>query len=163
MTSTIRIASGNRLNWIAAYNDITTLQTRATALEGGTAATGIANTFSIAAAAGAANVCNLTITAKDGSGATVAAVHQFTFVLSDSATTGAVTGTTASGTVTCSTGVDFYDLVAKKQKIINTATTGIAVIAITDTAKTTFYPVVFAGARGGKAIYGTQLITGNYG
>lgn len=156
MTSNIRIASGNRINWATAYTEITTLQA-------GTTANGIANNFTISNAAGTANLCNITITAKDGSNATVAAVHQFIFTLSDSASTGAVTGTTASGTVTCTTGVDYFDLLAKKQKIINTATTGIAVIALTDTAKTTFYPVVTAFAKAGKIFYGAQLTTGSYG
>lgn len=159
MTSRIRLqgsGASNRVNWNTAYTEIT-------ALQAGTTANGIANSFSIANAAGASTVCSVTVTAIDGSGATVAAVHQFIFTLSDSSSTGAVTGTTASGTVTCTTGVDYYDLVAKKQKIINTATTGIAVIAITDSSKTTFYPVVTGFARGGKLIYGAQLTTGSYG
>src|SRR4030066_983784 len=61
-------------------------------------------TFSFSAAAGAANVADVTITAVDGSGATVAGVFSPLVFLSDAATGAGLTSTTASGTVTAKSG-----------------------------------------------------------
>jgi hypothetical protein len=58
-------------------------------------------------------------------------------------------------------GYDVFDLTAKKQKLIMTNSSGVSTIAITDTAKTGFFPWAFVLGRPG--FVGTQLVTGNYG
>jgi hypothetical protein len=111
-------------------------------------------------AAGTANISNVTLQVVDGAGASVASVFNLDVWLSDAASGAGLTGTTASGTVTTTTGIVLQTYTAKKALRIQTDATGKAVLAITDTAKTGFYVAV---ALGGKAIVGAQLVTGNYG
>lgn len=125
---------------------------------------GLPYTITMAAAAGASNVCEVTFTVKDAAGATIAAVHHFDLYLSDAATGAGLTATSASGTVTNKTasGVVLDIQSAKKAVRVQTLATGIFILEITDTAKTAFYPVAVLPATG-KAVVGTQLITANYG
>jgi hypothetical protein len=116
---------------------------------------------SITPAAGAANVCNVTIQLKDGAGTSIARSVLLFLWLSDSSTGDGITSTTASGTVTCTTGTDIFDHTAKKIKTIKTNSSGSAVLAITDTSKTGFYVCIGGYGQGTKV--SAQLVTGNYG
>ena len=120
-------------------------------------------TFSFAAAAGAANIAEVTITAKDQGSTTVAAVHQFGVWLSDSATCAGHTATAASGTVQAkaASGLVVDVQVAKKAVMAQTLATGVFILEITDTAKTGFF--VCAQSPSGLAIASSQLVTGSYG
>lgn len=115
-----------------------------------------------AAAAGASNVCNVTGTVKDADGNTLTGVRNLELWLSDAATGIGATATTASGTVTCTTGTDLADTVAKKVKTIQTAANGTFVLAITDTAKTGFYVCVKHPGTG-VPLVSAQLTAANYG
>jgi hypothetical protein len=125
---------------------------------------GLPYTVTMAAAAAGSNVCEVTFTVKDGSGATIAAVHNLDIYLSDAATGAGLTATSASGTVTAkaSSGAVINIQSAKKAITAQTLATGVFILEITDTAKTAFYPCVVAPATS-RAIVGTQLVTGNYG
>lgn len=115
----------------------------------------------ITPAAGAANVCNVSIQFKDGAGTNIARQIPYTFYLSDSSTGAGVTATSASGTVTHTTGVDIAVLTAKKVIYGITNSSGLAVVAITDTVKTGFYCV--ASQPDDQITVSAQLVTGNYG
>lgn len=117
----------------------------------------------MAAAAGAANVSEITCTLKDAAGATIASPRPLLFWLSDAATGAGLTATTASGAVTAkaANGQDMGALTAKKAFMFQPLATGIGIVSITDTAKTGFYPCV--QLPNGKVVVGTQLVTGNYG
>jgi hypothetical protein len=97
---------------------------------------------SMAAAAGGANVSEVTFTVKDGAGATIAGVFNLDIWLSDAATGEGLTGTTASGAVAAkaSSGTDLSTLVSKKALRVQTKATGVYILSITDTAKSGFYP-----------------------
>lgn len=125
------------------------------------------DTITFSPAAGAANVCNVTITVKDNTdptGVALASSRAVLVWLSDATTGIGVTATTASGTVTATTGTDMVDLTAKKVKIIQTNASGVIVLAITDTAKTLFKVCATPlGSPHGAYQVSTALITGNYG
>lgn len=125
---------------------------------------GVGSTLSFSAAAGAANVSEVTVTVKDGAGGTVAAVHNFDLWLSDASTCAGLTGTTTSGAVAAkaASGVDLSTYTAKKAIRIQTLATGVYILSITDTAKTGFYVCGLAPATG-KAVASSQLVTGSYG
>lgn len=124
----------------------------------------ISTTVTFSIAAGGANVSEVTITVKDGSGTAVAGVHHFDVWLSDAASGAGLTGTTASGTVTAkaASGVVVSTYTAKKALRIQTLATGIFVLEITDTAKTGFY-VAVAHPLTGRAAVSEQLVTASYG
>lgn len=117
----------------------------------------------ISAAAGATNVCEVTVTIKDGTGTAVTGPVVFDLLLSDSATGAGLTATTASGAVAAkaSSGTDLSTLVSKKALKVQSKADGTYILSITDSSKTGFYPVV--QIPGLKAIVGSQLVTGNYG
>lgn len=119
--------------------------------------------YTFAAAAGAANITEVTITAQDADGNTVAAPLAFTVWLSDAATGVGLTATAASGTVQAksASGADFGALTAKKALVVQTLATGVYILEITDTAKTGFF--VAAQAPNGAASISAQLVTGDYG
>lgn len=138
-------------------------QVRLNAAFGGEAVPGIAD-FTMAAAAGAANVTEVTVTAKDASGNTITEPLVYDLWLSDAATGAGLTGTTASGTVTAksASGAVMGTLTAKKALRVQTLATGVFILEITDTAKTAFK--VAGGIPGsGKAVVGITLATGDYG
>ncbi len=118
-------------------------------------------TFGIASAG--ANVSEITITAKDADSNTVAAPLLCTVWLSDAATGVGLTGTAASGTVQAksASGADFGVLTAKKAIIAQTLATGIYILEITDSSKTTYY--VCAQAPNGAVSISAQLASGDYG
>jgi predicted RecA/RadA family phage recombinase len=119
-------------------------------------------TVAMAAAAGAANVSEVTVTVKDAAGNTVAAVHNLDLWLSDDADGEGLTGTTASGAVAAkaASGTDLVAYVAKKALRVQTKKTGVYVLSITDTAKTAFK---VCGAINGKTVVGVTLATASYG
>lgn len=128
------------------------------------AALGVAVNVTFAAAAGGANVAEVTLTVKDQTGATLAGIHNLDVWLSDAATGAGLTATTASGTVTAKTseGTVLGTYTAKKALRVQTKAAGTFVLEITDTAKTGFY--VCATVPGsGLTVVSAQLVTGNYG
>lgn len=116
----------------------------------------------ISAAAGAANISDVTFQVQDGAGNNITGVFNFEVYLSDAATGAGLTATTASGTVTAASGggVVRSTLTAKKDLLVQTNASGVFVLEITDTAKTHFYPVA---SMNGAVTVGTQLTTPNYG
>lgn len=125
---------------------------------------GIVASFTIAYAAGGANVAEATITLKDAAGATVASPLPFMVWLSDAATGVGLTGTAASGTVQAksASGADFGILTAKKALLVQPLATGIYILEITDTSKTKYY--VCAATLDGRAYTaGAQMATASYG
>lgn len=125
-------------------------------------AAGVPATATFAYAAGAANVAEVTVTVKDAAGNAVAAVHNFDLWLSDDADGQGLTGTTASGAVAAkaASGVDLQVYTAKKAQRVQSLKTGVYVLSITDTAKTTFRPCV---SIAGRTVVGAALAAGNYG
>lgn len=125
---------------------------------------GIVASFTFAPAAGASNVCDVVITAKDAAGATVASPRPFMVWLSDAATGVAPSAVTTSGTVTAkaASGVVMGTLTAKQSLIVQPLATGIFTLEITDSAKTLFY--VCASTLDGRAFsVSAKLTTANYG
>lgn len=121
-------------------------------------------TVTFAAAAGASNVCEVTITVKDAAGATLTGIRNLEIWLSDAATGAGLTGTTASGAVAVKSneGTDLTALTAKKHLIGQTKAAGTYVLSITDTAKTGFY-VCVRNPITGAPVASAQLVAGNYG
>jgi hypothetical protein len=124
----------------------------------------LAESFTFTPAAGAANVCDVTIQAVNASGDSVAGVFNLDVQLSDAATGVGLTATSASGTVTAksASGAVIGTYTAKKALRVQTLADGSFVLEITDTAKTGFYPVAIQPASG-QAIVGDQLVTADYG
>lgn len=174
-------AAGDPIYWDASAGECTTDPDAATligaatavALAGDTSGTvrlnGIAGAgkvagFEMSASPGGANVSEVTITAKDEAGRTVAEPVVFDLWLSDNADGGWLTATAASGTVQAkaSEGQVFTEMAAKKALRVQTLNTGSFTLEITDTAKTAF--VVCAQAPGtGRTIPGLTLSASDYG
>lgn len=115
-------------------------------------------------AAGAANVCEVTLQAKDAAGVAMTRAVMLLVWLSDAATGVGLTATTASGAVTAkaSSGTDFGALTTKKALVAQTKTDGTFILSITDTGKTGFY-VCARPWHGGAPFVSSQLTSGNYG
>jgi len=120
--------------------------------------------FGFAAAAGGANVSEVTISPLDSGGDLLSGVRNLELWLSDDPTGIGLTGTTASGTVTAKSGEGtvFVTHTAKKHLTVQTKAAGTFVLEITDTAKTGFYVCVRDPATGAVHV-SDQLVTGNYG
>lgn len=115
-------------------------------------------------AAGASNVCEVTLQVKDGAGTALAGIFHMDLWLSDAADGEGLTGTTASGAVAAkaSSGTDLGTLTTKKALRVQTKDDGTYILSITDTSKTGFY--VAATVPGSSRIsVSSQLVTGNYG
>ncbi|WP_064033458.1 DUF2190 family protein [Methylosinus sp. R-45379] len=174
-------AIGQKIYWDAAAKNCTTVAAgnafigAATAVAANPSATGYVRLnevasagvgepvgVSMAAAAGGANVTEVTITAKDAAGNTVAAPYNFDLWLSDDAAGAGLTATTASGAVGAKTssGADLAAYTAKKALRVQTLATGVYILSITDTAKTAFK---VCAQIGGRTIVGMTLAAGNYG
>ncbi len=121
--------------------------------------------FTFSPATNGANVCEVTITAKDASGATLARADQFIVWLSDSAVGTGLTATTASGAVAAKTsnGTDFAVLTTKKAILVQSLATGVYVLSITDSAKTAFYVCASTIGQADVPSVSAVLATGNYG
>lgn len=125
---------------------------------------GLISGFTFAAAQGASNVTEVTVTAVEADGTTtVASPVIFTIWLSDAATGAGLTSTSASGTVQAksASGADFEVMTAKKAIKVQALATGIYILEITDTAKTAFF--VCAQTPHGETKIATVLATGDYG
>lgn len=125
---------------------------------------GQAFTVTTSAAAGGSNISDVTFTVKDVNGTAVAAPTLMVVYLSDAADGEGLTATSASGTVVAkaSSGTDVATLTSKKALLVQTKDDGTYTLAITDTAKTAFYPCAYL-FNGTPAQVGTVLATGNYG
>ena len=120
--------------------------------------------ITFAAASAASNVSEVTITVKDAAGSTIASVYNIDIWLSDAATCAGLTSTSASGTVAVksASGADIGTYTAKKALRVQTLVSGVYILEITDSAKTTFYPCATLPSTGETEI-GTQLASGDYG
>lgn len=125
-------------------------------------AIGMPFTATATAAAGAANITNVSITVKDHTGTAVAFPVMLDVWLSDATTGAGLTATSASGTVVAgASGVDIATLTAKKALRVQTTVAGLYILQITDTAKTAFK--VCVQMPDGKVVVPITLATGNYG
>lgn len=127
---------------------------------------GIVAAAVISYAKGAANVSNVSIQLTDVYGAAIASVRALVFWLSDAATGIGLTATTASGGIAAvaASGTILGVLTTSKALECLTNAAGLLAIAITDTAKTGFYPAVNIGAASGAGVtVGAQMAAANYG
>jgi hypothetical protein len=128
----------------------------------GAKVSGKAASVTISNTAGSANVSSVTFQFKDGDGNNLTAPTVVDLWLSDASTGLGLTATTASGGVVAgASGVVIGILTAAKAFRAVTDATGKAILTITDTSKTTFYPV--ASVPGGSVTVGAQLTSGSYG
>ena len=125
---------------------------------------GAPGSISFAAAAGGANVSEVTVQVLDAAGSALAGVFHFDVWLSDAATGVGLTGTSASGTVQVksASGVDLSIFSAKKALRVQTLATGAYILEITDSAKTVFYVAAELPSTG-VAQVSAQLETADYG
>lgn len=125
---------------------------------------GIATDFTFTPAAGAANVSEVTIQARDNVGIALAQPTLITVWLTDTSTGLALTATSASGTVTAkaASGAVFGTLTAKKALTVQTLADGTFILEITDTAKTLFF-VAAQSMEGGVPSISAVLETADYG
>jgi hypothetical protein len=112
------------------------------------------------AAGGTQYYSAVTFQVADVFGNPVKAVFDLDVLLSDAATGSGLTGTTASGGVTLTTGASLIVLTAAKAIKAQTDVNGKVVMQIIDSAKTGFYPVGAFGALG--TFVGKQLTTASY-
>lgn len=161
------ILSGSALK--LAGTAVTATATELNTLDGATATAAEMNTlagqpydYTITPAAGAANVCEITVQAKDANGTNIAHAVPLLVWLSDSATGAGLTATAASGTVQAKAGSqDLGVLTAKKALMVQTSAAGAYVLEITDTAKTAFK--VCVQSLNGELPTIATLITADYG
>jgi hypothetical protein len=115
----------------------------------------------MAAATDGTNKTKVTFQLVDHEGNSVAAVRTFLITLSDDATNGAgLTATTASGAVAAgASGADIGTLTTKKALMVQTNSSGVYILSITDTAKTAF--TVVANLWDHSSLL--TLATANYG
>ena len=167
-------ATAAEINYI---DGLTATASELNILDGATLSTAEANlldaapatvTFDISASANA-NVCRVTINVQDAAGANLTGSDYVLEIwLSDSQYGVGITGTSASGTVTCADhpsngGEVLTALTAKKHMIAVTEHgTGYVVIEITDTSKTTFYVCVKNPLTGAVTV-SPQLEASDYG
>ena len=102
----------------------------------------VPTTAAFTIAAGAANVTTVSVSFRTAQGVAINNVFPFEIWLSDAATGAGETATSASGTPAITTGTQYRILTAKKAWLAACNSSGVAVLTITDTAKTTFYVAV---------------------
>lgn len=154
----VRLVDGGGGKWSTSTNATLT----ATAAEINNRDHGQPALATISPAAGASNICLVTITVKDGAGVAITGPTNLVVTLSDASSGAGLTATTASGNVVAgASGVDLATLVAKKALHVQTTAAGVYILSITDAAKTGFYVCAFI--PGLKGIVSAQLVTGNYG
>ena len=117
--------------------------------------------YTVTPAAGAANVCEVTIQAKDANGDNLNLVAPLLVCLSDAATGAGLTGTTASGAASRSRAPIFAFSLTKKALLVQTSAAGVYVLSITDTANTLFKVCVQSLSGGTPAI--ATLTADDYG
>ena len=103
-----------------------------------------------------------TITLVDPDGNTVTGIHTLNVWISDDADGNGLTATSASGTLTATTGTILTALTAKKHIIANTAATGILVLLLVDSANTVGERVCLANPVSGAAIVGAAALVTDY-
>ena len=120
--------------------------------------TGVAITNAVGASA---NIANVTFQVQDVAGNAIAGVFNLDVWLSDAATGAGLTATTASGGIAAASsgGTVLGVETTSKAVFAQTNTSGAFVLAITDTAKTGFYP---AASLNTTATVGAQLTTASY-
>lgn len=115
----------------------------------------------IAPAAGAANVCNLTIQLKDGSGTNIARSIRFRLYASSASSGLTLASAASTGFAVASGGLSLANGSAVTTQIeAMSSASGACVVSLTDTGKQTSY-IVLALPTGNKI--SAQLTTGNYG
>lgn len=120
--------------------------------------------YTVAIAAGAANVCTITVTAKDAANVTVLGLHEFILTTSSAATGAGISTVAYSGTIAATTGTIINTLIAKHQFICQTdPTTGTWVGSLTDTAKTAGETIVVKKPVGSLCTVSAATVTGSYG
>lgn len=109
-----------------------------------------------------ANIANVSFQLQDVDGVAIAAPFAFDLYLSDSATGAGITATTPSGGIAAVSTDGTILGVGTTSKAVSVITnaSGLFELAITDTAKTGFYPV--AVLRNGAIQVGAQLTTASY-
>ena len=103
-----------------------------------------------------------TITLVDPDGATVTGVHALDVWISRDAAGIGVTATSASGTLTATTGAILSAVTAKKHVKAVTAATGILVLLLVDSANTTGERFCVANPVSGAAIVGPAALVTDY-
>lgn len=115
----------------------------------------------ISGAAGASNVCTVSIQLKDGAGTNIARVVPFDVYVSDASTGIGISATAAStGFAVTAGGQRLLGVTATKSFSGVTTAAGAATLTLTDTAKTGYYLVLSVG-QGIKV--SAQLTAGSYG
>ncbi len=117
----------------------------------------------IAFAAGAANVCTVTITWKDRAGNTVKGVRQFDVFLSDSSAGAGLAATGASAELVATTGSSIATVTSHKRWTVQSASTGIFVGSLTDTVKSPYYIAVIDPQAGLPVVSASATVTGSFG
>lgn len=113
---------------------LTNLDVTATAAELSLLASTPASVSIALAASATTDGMDITVTAKDAAGATLAATCEFILWMSESAVGAGLTADTYSGTLTAGTGAILGTLTAKKCFLIQTHTTGVFVGTLVDSA-----------------------------
>lgn len=114
------------------------------------------------AAAGAANVCTLTITLLDSEGFAIAAITSFDAWISDAATGAGLSSHALTSELTCGTGALMGLITATKAWRLQTDSTGTCVVSLTDTGKNLTYFCVQLDKHVAPRV-ATVLVAGNYG
>lgn len=115
-------------------------------------------------AAGATNVCTITVTWKDRDGNTVKGVRAFDIYLSDSSAGAGLTSTAISGEVVATTGSSLATVTTHKRWSVASAATGIFVGSMTDTSKSAnLYVCVIDPQAGLPVVSASATVTGSYG
>lgn len=123
---------------------------------------GIPYNAAISNAKGAANVSNVSFQVQDCYGNPIAGIFEFDVYLSDSSVGAGLTATTASGGVAAAAGAILGALTTSKAVRAQTNAAGLFTLAITDTAKTGFFPCAYV-LPGFPAQVGAQLTSsGSY-
>jgi hypothetical protein len=120
-------------------------------------------TVTIALTAGSGtDEMDITITAKDAAGATIAAVHNFEMWISDAATGAGLTANNADADMTADTGAIFSSLTAEKHWLIQTAATGIFVGVIADANNPADLYVCIKHPLTGRPIVSEATVAGSW-
>lgn len=124
---------------------------------------GIGTGIAISNAASTTNVSNVSFQLTDSLGVPLAKIAIFDIFLSDAASGLGLTATTASGGIAAaaSGGVVMDILTAAKMLRVQTTAAGLFKLAITDTAKTGFFPAAQLSTLG--IIVGAALTSASYG
>lgn len=113
----------------------------------------MAETVTIALAAGASDAMEITVTVKDGFGKAVTGVRALDLWFSGHASSGAITGTSYSGTLVASTGSILTTVTSAKRFEVLTNSSGVFVGSLTATAKPATEYVVVRRPFGGELVY----------